>query len=188
MTNVMSITRPARPKHLKDQVVCKYARIAYIFVMVCFLSACSVKGPSYDQIRTTMPVVPAGHARLYIFNSGMASARIAIDGEKLGECTWGAFFWKDVTAGPHVVSADSWGNFGKWDEAIQVENAREYYLSIKPRRDSRIATALFGPLGQLTEAAVAKDGKSGDFEIEVVDADRGRHELSNLVFYRDHAD
>jgi hypothetical protein len=163
-----------------------FKRIVAIFFVVLF-TGCAAKGPTFQQIQPSIPAVREGYGRLYFMNPGRPHARVAVDKNQIGECKFGAFFWEDVPAGAHVVTLDNSGDFGAWDEPIEVSAGQEQFILIKPRRGQAIANGLFGPLGLLAEAAIATEGKSGSFQAEILPADQGAKVRSELVYFREGA-
>lgn len=161
-----------------------FKRIAAIFFVVLF-TGCAAKGPTFQQIQPSIPAVREGYGRLYFMNPGRPHARVAVDKNQIGECKFGAFFWEDVPVGAHVVTLDNSGDFGAWDEPIEVSAGQEQFILIKPRRGQAIANGLFGPLGLLAEAAIATEGKSGSFQAEILPADEGAKVRSELVYFRE---
>ena len=118
-------------------------------------------------------------------NPAPKHARITVDKNQIGECKYGAFFWEDVPAGAHIVTVDNSGDFGAWDEPVEVSAGQEHFILLKSRRGQRVALGLFGPLGLLAEAAIATEGKSGSFQVEILTAERGNEVRSELVFFRE---
>ncbi len=157
-----------------------------LVLLVPLLSVgCAAKGPSFFQIESSIPVIPPGYGRLYFLNPIRKHARLFLDKQEIGECKYGAFFWEDVPAGSHVITADTWGDFGAWDQSIEVAAAADHFILIKERRAPMIALALLGVVGAVGEAALATESKSGPFEIEVLDPIRGKEVRSQLAFYRE---
>jgi hypothetical protein len=159
-------------------------RIATIFFVVV-LTGCAAKGPTYQQIQPSIPAIREGYGRLYFMKPGPKHARVAIDKNPIGECKYGAFFWEDIPVGPHVITLDNSGDFGAWEEPVEVSAGQEHFILIKPRRGQAIANGLFGPLGLLAEATVATEGKSGSFQAEILPADEGAKVRSELVYFRE---
>ncbi len=154
-------------------------------ILVVCVSGCSPKGPSFYQIESTIPSLQPSYGRLYFLNTSGQAARLAINKESIGKCRSGAFFWEEVQGGTHVVTADTWGELGAWNHKIVVIAGQDHYIRIKNRKAASVATALFGVVGNLAEAAVAKEGQSGPFEVEVLDEIEGKEERSKLVFLRE---
>jgi hypothetical protein len=159
-------------------------RIFTIFFLVV-LTGCAAKGPTFQQIQPSIPAVREGYGRLYFMNPGRPHARVAIDKNMIGECKYGAFFWEDIPAGAHVVTLDNSGDFGAWDEPIEVSAGQEYFMLIKPRSGPAMAQFLLGPLGVLAEAAIATEGKSGSFQAKILPPDEGAKVRSELVYFRE---
>lgn len=158
-----------------------------VFVSILFLSGCvaTATGPFFQQIQPNIPALSEEHGRLYFMNPGLPHAQITVDKNQIGECKYGAFFWEDLPAGAHVVTVNASGDFGAWDEPIEVFAGHEHFILFKPRRGQAIAQGLFGLPGLLVEAAIATKGKSGSFQVEVLDVARGTEVRSNLVFFRE---
>ena len=110
-------------------------------------------------------------------------ARITVDKNQIGECKYGAFFWEDLPAGAHVATVDNRGDFGAWDEPVEVSAGQDNFILIKSRREQRVAFGLFGPLSLLAEATIATEGKSGSFQVEIFTAERGNEVRSELFFF-----
>jgi hypothetical protein len=157
---------------------------AALIVIVCF-SGCGPKGPSFYQIEKTLPSLQPSYGRLYFLNTSSKEARLAIDKESISKCRSGAFFWEDIQVGTHEVTADTWGDLGAWYQKIEVMAGQDHYIRIKDRKAASVATALFGVVGLLAEAATATEGQSGPFEVEVLDEIKGKEERSKLVFLRE---
>lgn len=94
---------------------------------------------------------------------------------------WG-FFWEDVPAGKHLISVDYWGNFGQWDTSVQLQSGKETFFQIEPRDSMSIATVALGPIGQLGEAAVASESRSGTFQLKLVERQYGVQQLNELSY------
>lgn len=63
---------------------------------LCVLGACAVGGPSFEQMQSYLPAVPAGEARIVLFRQpnyfGMAVWKdIRIDGRPMGSLASGSF-------------------------------------------------------------------------------------------------
>ncbi len=154
-------------------------------IMAVLFSGCGPKGPSFFQIENTIPALLPTHGRLYFLNTSGKQARLAIDKESIGKINSSSFFWEDLPAGRKVITADTWGDFGAWNQSVDVVAGQDHYIRIKNRRAASIALGLFGVVGQIAEAASATEGQSGPFEIEVVDVITGKEERAKLVFSRE---
>lgn len=78
-------------------------------VVISLAASCRASGPKYDEISSSMPPVPAQHARVYFFRDSnvMGSGvqpTIYFDGQAVGKSEPSGFFFVDAPAGDHQVT------------------------------------------------------------------------------------
>jgi hypothetical protein len=163
----------------------------YILLILLLISVgCSTSGPRFLQIKSTIPPLSStNNARVFFLRphnmfAGMADARIAVDGKILAKCPNGAFFWEDIPSGQHIFTADHWGNWGAWNSSIEISPSQEYFILIEPRADMMSATLFLSFVGQLGEAITASTGRSGTFQLSILDKQDGLSRISDLVFQK----
>jgi hypothetical protein len=158
--------------------------VATLVILLCIVG-CAAKGPKLADIESSIPPIPAGSGRIFFLKPGYGSARIAIDKREIGSIKYGAFFWEDLPAANYHITVDDPVNFGSWDQSLTVLPGIEHFLEINQRTGQRVAGGLFGPIGLIAEAATATSGRSGTYQIDIIDSSEGRKKLGELVFSRE---
>jgi len=127
-----------------------------ILAAACGLASCA-SGPSYAEAVKTLPPIPKGQGRVFIYRNtslGLAvKPAIKIDGQKVGTSTAHGFSYSDQTPGNHEVSlATEW----KHKDSVKVT----------PGQPSFVRTHVtFGALvGHVIPTAV--DKSTGESEIQ----------------------
>jgi hypothetical protein len=72
-----------------------------------FLLGGCASGPSYSQMQSTIPPVPADKGRVYFYRDSVLGAAVQpsvrLDGQEVGTAKPKGFFYVDVAPGNHVV-------------------------------------------------------------------------------------
>lgn len=92
-------------------------------VLVAFSSSCRASGPSYDEVASAMPPIPAQHGRIFFFRDGnifgaAIQPQIKLNGEAVGKSSPRGFFFVDAPPGDYSVTC-----------ATEVERALVFTLA-----------------------------------------------------------
>ena len=105
--------------------------------LALFLSACA-SGPSYTEARSNFPPAESGLGRIYIYRTynyigSAGSARIALNGELVGQCDTGGFFYVDRPPGNYHLEelANLFGSaFPCGRQNFAVSAGQEVYIKV----------------------------------------------------------
>ncbi len=88
-----------------------WMRAVIISAVLPMLAACA-SGPSYSDMQKTTTPVAANMGRIYLYRSGSpfgaaVQPSVKVDGNVVGSAVPGGYFYVDLPAGSHKVSADT---------------------------------------------------------------------------------
>jgi hypothetical protein len=97
------------------------------------LAACA-SGPSYTEVQKTTAPVAANMGRIYIYRSGSPfgaaiQPSVKVDGNTVGSAVPGGYFYVDLPAGSHKISADT---EVERDLSVTLEAGQTRYVSLHP--------------------------------------------------------
>ncbi len=106
------------------------------------------------------------------------SARIKLNGTKIGECDRNGFNMFDASAGHHKLMVDLWDVPGTCEVEFDIGPKEVLYFQIEPRSESVMAGALGGIIGSAIEGSGAHC--DGAFRIKWTESERAKSLLSSL--------
>lgn len=141
---------------MKIQSIVKATRLFPVIALAAVMASCA-SGPSYDEVKSTLPPIPKGHGRVFVYRTatmGMAlKPDVKIDDKVVGTSQARGFFYSDQKAGAHRIS-------------ITTERKHESPLIVKSGEPAFVSSQLqFGILvGQIKPLQVVKE--TGESEIQ----------------------
>tara|TARA_B100000315_G_scaffold38335_1_gene32995 strand:+ start:724 stop:1239 length:516 start_codon:yes stop_codon:yes gene_type:complete len=124
-------------------------------VAVLLISGCAATGPAYTELKSTIPSLEAGKARLYFlresaFMGSAIAARIQVNGIKVVDLYNDGFIYMDRPSGNVFIMVDAFMNpIGEWRGTFSLESGKEYYFFVTPNSNKAWAVALLGMAGAL---------------------------------------
>jgi hypothetical protein len=88
-----------------------WMRTAFVCFVLPLLAACA-SGPTYSEMQKTTAPPAANLGRIYLYRSGSpfgaaVQPSVKIDGKVVGSAVPGGYFYVDLPAGSHKISADT---------------------------------------------------------------------------------
>ncbi len=165
------------------------------------LVGCVATGPDYKHMLPEINGMPDGMARLVFFRTDESSlysarsARVLVNGERVGGCALGGFFYRDLLPGEHHLVADMWDAPGHCEVIIGAQAGATYYFQIDARPESfwafvgpaagsdlvsqNIIISVAAGIGGITAEAYGRDC-GGAFRLYPVDPATAQQRMSNL--------
>ena len=106
------------------------------------------------------------------------SARITLDGVKVGECDRSGFNSFDAPAGHHKLMVDLWDVPGTCEIEFDLNPKEIRYFKVEPRAESVMAGAFGGIIGSAIEGAGAHCG--GAFRVTWAEGENAKQFLVSL--------
>lgn len=140
-------------------------RMAPAVSLSTLLGACAADGPIYRDLAAEMPTLASDQARIVFMrprdrddamNGGRAIIRV--DGNEVGGLAYGGFFYTDLAAGPHTLTASGhYVAFGRCDLQFQANGGDMVYVDIGPRTSYMVASLVGSLVGGVLGAAAGPD-------------------------------
>jgi hypothetical protein len=85
-------------------------RLALVGSLCLVIAACSVNGPKYEDIQSSIPALSPGQGRIFFYRNGaiaggLVRPEIRLNDEPVGHSAPGGFFFVDRPPGHYVVAA-----------------------------------------------------------------------------------
>ena len=127
--------------------------IFLLLILSISLSACAATGPGYLSVKSNIPQLASGKARLYFmrdtgFMGSGSNARIQVNGIDKPDLAMGGFFYTDEDPGNIFIMVDG-GQYSPGDAklTLKAEEGQTYYFFVEPNTGNIMTGALFGILG-----------------------------------------
>jgi len=108
-----------------------WMRAAFVCAVLPVLAACA-SGPTYSEMQKTTAPIAANSGRIYIYRSGSpfgaaVQPDVKVDGSVVGSAVPGGYFYVDLPAGSHKISADT---EVERDLSVTLEAGQTRYVSL----------------------------------------------------------
>lgn len=118
---------------MKKSVISRLFRIIPSIAIAAVMASCA-NGPGYDEVKATLPPIPKGHGRVFVYRTssiGMAvKPDVKIDDQVVGTSEARGFFYSDQKAGNHKISITTeW----KHESPLVVKAGEPAYVACEMR-------------------------------------------------------
>jgi len=115
--------------------------------------------PGFADIASQLPPIGSGHGRLYIYRAGeyySQSVRMSVDGDKLPALYANRFYFIDLPAGQHRITAVPGLGFVKAETTLQIQEAETRFVEVVIRRDLPLGGRLLQVQSETPEKTLQK--------------------------------
>jgi len=167
------IKGPNRLRPLRTGFGCLTAAAAGVVL----LWGCAITHqPRYAEIAATVPPVSADRARLYFYREyepyeSLARPYIYLNSQPSIISEPGGVLYRDVPQGSYFVAVNSYGVFPEQSKTVAVKDGETYYIKVESLRS------------WASGGGADDDYERDTFVAVLVDPERARQEIPNLVFF-----
>jgi hypothetical protein len=155
-----------------------------IVLMLITITGCAANGPTYESMQNEISKTGEDQAMLVFFRtkgSGLfrgRSAPIDLDNKETGSCSYGGFFYRDISQGEHSIKTEIWDMPGECEVILHAQAGETYYFKVDPRDESFTAFMLGGVVGNAIEGS----GKqcSGAFKLYPASEEIAKEKMAGL--------
>jgi len=161
------------------RVACLTGLFAFLILLI---TGCAATGPSYTDIKSTIPSLESGKSRLYFlrenaFMLSAVAARVQVNGVKVADIYSGGFVYLDRSAGEAFIMVDASLHPGEWRGKFTLEGGKEYFFLVTPNSNKVMAGVFLGLIGSsMTEG--------GPFYVYSIPEEMARKQLKTMKLSR----
>ena len=153
--------------------------------MLLFLAltagGCAPAGPPFGSIAATLPPVPAGEARIYVYRwlepyESVAETEAFLNGNPVGVTETGTVFYRDVAPGQYTISVHSDGVFPDQFKTVILKPGDVAYARIESIKSWAPCGSSGGRSGGATE------GCEDTFVVVMIDPALAQADMRDLRY------
>jgi hypothetical protein len=154
-------------------------------VLLLGIAGCAPAGPPFASVAGTLPPVPAGAARVFLYRwlepyESLTPTTAFLNGGPIGVTETGAVLYRDVAPGRYTIAVQSEGIFPNQFKTVTLKAGDTVYVRI----DSLRNWAPCGSGGGGESGGGASSGCADTFVVQIMDPAVASYEMRDLRLIR----
>ena len=149
-----------------------------VLLLVLALAGCVAEGPPFASVAGSLPPVPPGEARIFIYRwlepyETLSWTEAFLNGRPIGDTRPGTVLYRDVPQGVYTISVHSEGAYPNQFKTVTLRPGNEIYVRVELISSWSVCGG-----GGLTGGGA--EGCWDTFVVDVVNPQRAAAEMSDL--------